>query len=80
MSKQIEHWAAILERITGADFFPEFYRKFISISFLRNWRDRRRRDAVSILPAELFEQTHQITEDDLVIKAEDRKSLWRLYA
>ena len=77
----IEQWAAILLRITGVDFFPEFYEKYIKVRFLRNSRERRRKQAVSILPPQLFEENkHGITAVALTVKPDDRKWLWRLYA
>jgi hypothetical protein len=77
----VEHWAGVLVRITGVDFFPEFYQKFINIKFFRNSRERRRKQAVSILPRDLFKnRSHAITSADLTVKPDDRKWLWRVYA
>jgi hypothetical protein len=78
---KIGEWAEILFRITGADFFPQFYQKFFKIRFLKNTPGRRRKQAISILPREIFKgNDHRIDEEALLIAADDRKMPWRSYA
>lgn len=78
---KIGEWAEILFRITGTDLFPQFYQEYFKIRFLKNTPGRRRRQAISILPRELFkENNHKIDEEALLIEADDRKWLWRIYA
>lgn len=74
-------WAEMLFRITGADLFPQFYQKYFKIRFLKNTPGRRRKQAISILPRELFKgNEHKIDEEALLIEADDRKWPWRIYA
>lgn len=78
---KIGQWAEILFRITGADLFPQFYQRFFRLRFFKNTPGRRRRQAISILPRELFkENNHKINEAALLIAADDRKWPWRIYA
>jgi TonB family protein len=48
---EIGDWAAILVRITGVDFFPEFYQDWIKFG---NPREKRREQAVEVLPRDKF--------------------------
>jgi membrane protein YqaA with SNARE-associated domain len=77
---EIGRWATILVRITGVDFYPEFYLRVIKVG---SPRDKRRKQAVSILPPEKFKvgkESNGITSDSLLIDAKDRQLLWRIYA
>ncbi len=82
---KIEHWAAVLVRITGVDFFPQFYTYYIKLA---TPRDKRRKQAVSILPEDKFkikkntaaEDIEGINANSLIIHPEeDRKLLWQFY-
>lgn len=78
---KIGQWAEILFRITGADFYPQFYQKWFKIRLLKNTPGRRRKQAISILPGELFkENNHKIDGEALLIEADERKWPWRIYA
>lgn len=84
----IKSWAEVLVRITGVDFYPEFYQEKIKIN---SGRAKRREQAVSILPRDKFKcideeengegETEEkgITPKALLIKGEERQLLWRCY-
>lgn len=75
---EIERWAAVLVRITGVDFYPEFYTR---ISRGLGPRDKRRRQAVLILPRDKFRDGGGgVTPATLTVPPEERQALWRLYA
>ena len=75
---EMERWAAALVRITGVDFYPEFYR---ILSKGLGPRDKQRKQAVSILPRDKFKcDEGGVTSATLTIPAQERKVLWRLYA
>lgn len=79
-NNKIEFWAVILLRITGVDFFPEFYQEYINIWFLRNTPEHRRIQAASILPPDLFQENkHRIDAEALKVETANRVLLWRLY-
>lgn len=79
-SEQIDRWADVLVRITGVDFYPEFY-----IRLFQGFgpRDQRRKQAVFVLT-----QSHNqfkigndaITVDALKVPPQNRQFLWRIYA
>jgi membrane protein YqaA with SNARE-associated domain len=76
---EIETWAAILVRITGVDFYPEFYQKHIKFG---SPREKRREQAVAALPRDKFkcgEGIGGITPNKLLIPGENRELLWRCY-
>ena len=77
---EIENWADILLRITGVDFFPEFYQDWIKFG---NPREKRREQAVEVLPRDKFkcgEDTDGVIPEALLIPPEERQGLWRRYA
>jgi membrane protein YqaA with SNARE-associated domain len=75
-SAEIDQWAAVLLRITGVDFYPEFWSRW---SFGIGPRAARREQAVSILPADTFDR-QTVTADLLTVPTQQRKGLWRAYA
>jgi hypothetical protein len=76
-SEEIERWAAVLLRITGVDFYPEFYLRFVKVG---SPRDKRRRQAVSVLPSDKFTSGRTgITSEALIVPSADRQFLWRCY-
>ena len=76
---EIEHWATILVRITGVDFYPEFYQRHFK--GVGSPREKRRKQAVSILPRDKFNCAKDgVTPDLLTIPRDDRRFLWRCYA
>jgi hypothetical protein len=77
-SDEIERWSNVLERITGVDFFPEFYLRIIKVG---SPREKRRRQAISILPQDKF----RIGKDGInsvlmMVPPSERQFLWRCYA
>jgi len=75
---QIENWADVLLRITGIDFFPEFYQQHVKVG---GPHEKRRHQAVSILPSTEFKcGADGITPQKLIVPAENRRFLWRAYA
>jgi len=74
----LEAWANLMVRITGVDFYPEFYLDRIKVG---SPREKRRKQAVSILPPTTFDRAPQngITPPMLVLEPKDRKRLWRVY-
>lgn len=79
-SSEIEHWATMLIRITGVDFYPEFYNT-MSKGFGRGPRAKRRKEAISILPQDRFKSgSDGVTIDSLLVPPDERKWLWRSYA
>lgn len=77
---EIGRWATVLVRITGVDFYPEFY-KLLNEVFGSEQREKRRREAVSILPPDRFNcEAGGVTQDVLTVPPESRKVLWRFYA
>ena len=77
---EVDNWADILLRITGVDFFPEFYQKWIKFG---NPREKRREQAVEVLPRDKFncgKDTGGVTAELLLIPPEERQGLWRWYA
>lgn len=78
-SEEIEGLAAVLVRITGVDFYPEFYRGLFKFGL--GPRDRRRRQALFILRHFEFKTGEDaLTVDSLTVPTEDRRWLWRAYA
>lgn len=76
-SADIEKWANVMLRITGVDFYPEFYYEILKGS---NPRERRRSQAVWILPpAEFRLGAAGISLESLLIPPQDRRFLWRAY-
>lgn len=74
---EIEHWATILVRITGIDFYPQWYQRF---GFRGGPREERRRQAVSTLPTNKFEcKKDHITVKALEVEEDSRTWLWRYY-
>jgi membrane protein YqaA with SNARE-associated domain len=74
---EIERWANLMVRITGVDFYPEFYLDKIKVG---SPREKRRKQAVSILPKTKFDRGEEgITPAKLVLKPHDRRRLWRGY-
>jgi membrane protein YqaA with SNARE-associated domain len=79
-SDEIGRWATVLVRITGVDFYPEFY-KWLNEVFGSEQREKRRNEAVSILPRDRFNcEENGVTSDSLTVPPERRKVLWRFYA
>lgn len=77
---EAKRWATILLRVTGVDFYPEFYLP-ISKGRRRGPRHERRREAISVLPSNLSRCGEEaVTPDTLLVPAGDRRWLWRLYA
>lgn len=77
---EIGRWAAVLVRITGVDFYPEFY-KWLNEVFGTEQREKRRREALSILPPDRFNLSKGALEPiALEVSKDRRKVLWRLYA
>jgi len=77
---EIEHWANILIRITGVDFYPEFYNP-MSKGFGRGPREKRRKEAISILPQDCFKSgADGVTIESLLVPPKERRWLWRSYA
>lgn len=75
---EIDQWASVLVRITGVDFFPEFYLNWIKFG---SPREKRRRQAVLTIPRELFKAGQEgVTPEALLLKPDDRRFLWRCYA
>jgi len=74
---EIQRWASVLVRITGVDYYPEFYLRFIK--GVRSPRESRRKQAVSILPHSKFNHT-ALESDRLLVPPENRQFLWRCYA
>lgn len=74
----IEYWATILVRITGVDFYPEFYeRHFKGVG---SPREKRRVQAISVLPRDKFNSgTDGLTPHLLKVPPDDRRFLWRCY-
>lgn len=78
-ASEIAHWATLLIRITGVDFYPEFYSP--TKGFGRGPREKRRKEAISILPQDRFKcGSDGLTIDSLVVPPEERRLLWRSYA
>lgn len=78
-SAEIEHWATMLLRVTGVDFYPEFYVP-ISTGSSRGPREKQRKEAISILPQASFKSgSDGVTADSLLVPAEERTGLWRSY-
>jgi membrane protein YqaA with SNARE-associated domain len=76
--EEIASWAAVLIRITGVDFFPEFYLEYIKVG---SPREKRREQAVSIIPRGKFNVGDDgIVSNALIVPQEDRTLLWRCYA
>jgi membrane protein YqaA with SNARE-associated domain len=76
----IEHWATILVRITGIDFYPQWYQNRLRFGVRGGPREERRRQAVSILPTDKFEvKKDHITVNALEVEEDSRKWLWRGY-
>ena len=74
---QIEKWADVLLRITGVDFFPEFYQQYVKVG---GPREKRRWQAVSILPSVEFKCGDDgIRSESLLIPPDSRRFLWRAY-
>jgi membrane protein YqaA with SNARE-associated domain len=75
---EIERWAAVLARITGVDFFPEFYQHYIKVG---SAREKRRRQAVEVLPRDAFRIGGDtgIKPDKLIVPPDERRVLWRFY-
>jgi membrane protein YqaA with SNARE-associated domain len=73
---EIDQWAAVLLRITGVDFYPEFWSRW---SFGIGPRAARREQAISVLPSDIFD-LGQVTPEALMVAPERRKGLWRAYA
>ena len=77
---EIEHWATILVRITGIDFYPQWYQNRLRFGVRGGPREERRRQAVSILPTDKFEvKKGHITVNALEVEEDSRKWLWRAY-
>lgn len=77
---EIEGWANRLIHITGVDFYPEFYTP-MSKGWGRGPRHKRRKEAISVLPNSDFRRGDGgLTADDLLVRPEDRRWLWRAYA
>ena len=74
-SVELDRWAAVLARITGIDFFPEFYQRYIKVG---NVREKRRRQAVEVLPSDSFEVS-MIEPNKLIVPPNERRFLWRCY-
>ena len=73
----LEGWASLMVRITGVDFYPEFYLDKIKVG---SPREKRRKQAVSILPSEMFDRGQDgIKPAMLTLKPDDRRRLWRAY-
>jgi membrane protein YqaA with SNARE-associated domain len=80
LPSEIDGWADILIRITGVDFFPEFYQKWIKFG---NPREKRREQAMEVLPRDKFKcgkNVSGVTSEALLIRPEERQGLWRWYA
>ena len=77
---EVERWATMLLRATGVDFYPEFY-WLMANRFGRGPRDKRREEAISILPHDQFRcGANGVTTDELIVPPEERQWLWRSYA
>ncbi len=75
---EIEQWASVLVRITGVDFFPEFYLKWVKLG---SPRERRRKQAILAIPREHFKTGKEaISAERLLLDPRDRRALWRCYA
>ncbi len=74
---EIDSWADVLVRITGVDFFPGSFYKWLSKRIGSAPREDRRQKAVSILPDIFFKE---VASESLVIPEESRRFLWNLYA
>jgi membrane protein YqaA with SNARE-associated domain len=72
---EIDGWASVLVRITGVDFFPEFYQKYIKVG---SPREKRRKQAILVLPPDKFAKDG-LKSEDLIVPPEDRQFLWRCY-
>jgi len=76
----IEHWAAALVRITGVDFYPEFYSRS-GQGLSSGPRGRRRQEALLVLPESLFKHGEGgVTSTALTVPEDSRKWRWRAYA
>jgi len=78
-SADVERWAAALVRIAGLDFYPQFY-SHSSPGFSSGPRGKRRQQAFSVLPENLFKRGQGgITLADLTVPDVSRKWPWRAY-
>jgi len=78
-STDVEHWAPVLVRITGVDFYPEFYMK-LNTGLGSGPREKLRREGVSIVPGDLFNCGEtSINSEALMVPPEGRRFLWRCY-
>jgi hypothetical protein len=78
-SAEIERWALLLLRITGVDFYPEFYMG-ITAGPRHGPRHNLRKQAISILPPSEFKVgSSGVTASALIVPAHERKWLWRTY-
>jgi hypothetical protein len=76
----IEHWATALVRIAGLDFYPQLY-SLSSRDFSGGPRGKRRQEALSVLPENLFERgENKINLGALTVPEGSRKWPWRAYA
>ncbi|MBK7394042.1 MAG: VTT domain-containing protein [Chloracidobacterium sp.] len=77
---EVEHWAEVLVRIAGIDFFPEFYGVLNKV-FKTRARTKRRKQALRILPEDKFTiGENGVIIENLEVPEADRKWLWRAYA
>ena len=73
----LERWANLMVRITGVDFYPEFYLDKVKVG---SPREKARKQAVSILPSDVFDLSEDgITSRKLMLAPNDRRRLWRTY-
>ena len=80
LDDEIDKWATVMVRITGIDFFPEWYQNRFNRGFKGGPREERRRQAVFVLPTGKFEcRKDHITESALEVEVENRKWLWKAY-
>lgn len=77
MDHTVEHWAEVAVKVTGVDFYPEWYENLSKL--FKNHRAERRKMAHSILPSANF-KVQEFSPADFTVPEDQRKGPWRFYA